>query len=258
MPSLLCAHVPWLRLAEHRSFILEKQINPEVYLSADALDAMHWHVMSDFAADLAGNGLSCTIHAPFMDLNPGSVDPAVRRVTAQRVEQTLRAAELLRARVVVFHPGYSRLTYGSVQDAWIAGSIEFWCKYLPSLRQIGCTVALENIFEEEPSILRRVLEGIGDPCVGHCFDSGHFNMFARVPLEDWFAELGSFVLEAHLHDNHGDADEHLPVGDGQIDFGRVTGLLKRYAPRAVWTLEAHSRERLVRSLKAIQQYLEGE
>ncbi len=258
MPSLLCAHVPWLRLAEHRSFILEERINPEVYLSADALDAMHWSAMSDFAAELAANQLSCTIHAPFMDLNPGSVDVAVRKVTAQRVEQTLRAAELLGARSVVFHPGYSRLTYGSVQDAWINSSIEFWSGYLQLVRNIGCRVALENIFEEEPSTLRRVLDGISDPVVGHCFDSGHFNMFGRVSLENWFAELGSFVIEAHLHDNHGHADEHLPVGDGQIDFGQVTGLLKRYAPQAVWTLEAHSRERLVRSLRAIQQYLEGE
>lgn len=255
MPSLLCAHVPWLRLAEHRSFILEERINPELYLSADALDVMHWSTLSGFAADLAGNGLSCTIHAPFMDLNPGSVDLAVRKVTAQRVEQTLRAAELLSARVVVFHPGYSRLTYGSVQAAWIDGTIEFWNGYLQHLRNIGCKVALENIFEEEPSTLRRVLDGINDPVVGHCFDSGHFNMFARVSLEDWFAELGSFVFEAHLHDNHGHADEHLPVGDGQIDFEKIACLLHRYAPQAVWTLEAHSRERLVRSLKAIQQYL---
>lgn len=256
MPSLLCAHVPWLRLAEHRSFVLEERINPELYLSADALDAMNWRALSDFAADLAGNGLSCTIHAPFMDLNPGSVDSAVRVVTAQRVDQTLRAAELLRARVVVFHPGYSRLTYGSAQDAWIEGSIEFWRGYLPSLRQIGCKVALENIFEEEPSTLRRVLKGLDDPLIGHCFDSGHFNMFATVTLEEWFTELGRFVFEAHLHDNHGHADEHLPVGDGQIDFGQVTALLKRHAPQAVWTLEAHSKERLERSLKAVQQYLE--
>lgn len=256
MPSLLCAHIPWCCLAEQRSFLLQARINPEVYLSADALDSMPWDSMAAFSADLAGEGLSCTIHAPFMDLNPGSVDTAVRKITAQRVEQTLRAAELLAARVVVFHPGYSRLTYGALKDVWVERTIEFWCNYLADVQRIGCRVALENIFEEEPSTLRRVLVGINDPVIGHCFDSGHFNMFARVLLEDWFAELGSFVVEAHLHDNHGHADEHLPVGEGQIDFRQVTGLLKQYAPQAVWTLEAHSRERLVRSMVAIEQYME--
>jgi sugar phosphate isomerase/epimerase len=114
---------------------------------------------------------------------------------------------------------------------------------------------LENIFEEEPSTLRQVLDRINDPLVGHCFDSGHFNMFATVSLQQWFAVLGDRIVESHLHDNHGQADEHLPVGEGQIDFELVTSLLKQYAPDAVWTLEAHSRERLERARNAIQKYL---
>jgi len=65
MPSLLCAHIPWCCLAEQRSFLLQARINPEVYLSADALDSMPWDSMAAFSADLAGEGLSCTIHAPF-------------------------------------------------------------------------------------------------------------------------------------------------------------------------------------------------
>ena len=255
MPSLICAHLPWQRFAEHRSFILEERLPPEIFLSAESLDGMDWALLASFAADLAERGLSCTIHGPFMDLNPGSVDPAIREITARRVEQTLRAAELLRARVLVFHPGYSRLTYGSASTVWVDNSIRFWRSQLPWIRQIGCRIALENIFEDEPSTLRQVLEGINDPAVGHCFDSGHFNMFAQVSLEEWFASLGSCIVESHLHDNHGDSDEHLPVGDGEIDFVRVTGLLHRYAPDAVWTLEAHSRERLERSRIAIQPYL---
>ncbi|CAH2030430.1 sugar phosphate isomerase/epimerase family protein [Trichlorobacter ammonificans] len=258
MPSLLCAHLPWLRLAEHRSFVLTERINPELFLPAEALESMDWELLTSFSHELAGAGLSCTIHGPFMDLNPGSVDPAIRESSGMRVDQTLRAAGLLKARVVVFHPGYSRLSHGSVQDVWVENSIAFWRERLPAIRAAECCVALENIFEDEPSTLRRVIEGIGDPLVGHCFDVGHFNMFARVSLEEWFAELGRHILESHLHDNFGQSDDHLPVGDGAIDFTRVSGLLHRFAPQAVWTLEAHSRQRLERSLKAIQQYLREE
>lgn len=255
MPSLICAHLPWQRLAEHRSFILAERLPPEIFLTAESLDSMDWTLLASFAADLAERGLSCTIHGPFMDLNPGSVDPVIREVTAKRVEQTLRAAELLRARVLVFHPGYSRLTYGSASSLWIDNSVNFWRNRLERIRGIGCRIALENIFEEEPSTLKAVLDGIDDPAVGHCFDSGHFNMFAQVSLEEWFAVLGGHIVESHLHDNHGDNDEHLPVGEGEIDFERVTALLHQYAPDAVWTLEAHSRERLERSRRGIQRYL---
>lgn len=255
MPSLLCAHIPWPRLEEHRSYLLDERINPELYLPADSLDTLNTADMRTLANDLVSHGLSCTIHATFMDLNPGSVDRAVREATRQRVEQTLDCAELLKARVVVFHPGYSRLSYGSAVEVWVANTVAFWQQQLPRIRQAGCKVALENIFEEEPSTLVQVLNQLDRNLFGHCFDSGHFNMFCTVSLEEWFTALGSFIIESHLHDNHGVADEHLPVGEGEIDFQKVTDLLKQYAPQAVWTLEAHSRERLERSMQAIQRYL---
>ncbi len=255
MPSLLCAHIPWPRLEEHRSYLLEERINPELYLPADALDSLSMTQLASLANDLRSHGLSCTIHAPFMDLNPGSVDRAIRETSRQRVEQTLVAAEKLQAKVVVFHPGYSRLSYGSAVDSWAANTVHFWQERMPQIRQAGCRVALENIFEEEPSTLELVLRQLDSNLFGHCFDSGHFNMFTTVSLEAWFAVLGNYIIESHLHDNHGQADEHLPVGEGEIDFPLVTSLLQHHAPDAVWTLEAHSRERLHRSLQAIQQYL---
>ncbi len=255
MPSLLCAHVPWPRLEEHRSYLLEQRINPELYLPSESLDTLDPGLMSIFSRELADRGLSCTIHATFMDLNPGSVDRAVREVTRQRVEQTLDCAELLRAGIVVVHPGYSRLTYGSAVEGWVAQTVAFWQHQQDRIRQAGCRVALENIFEEEPSTLLQVLKQLDRSLFGHCFDTGHFNMFATVSFEEWFDALGEYIVESHLHDNHGQADEHLPVGEGEIDFRKVTDLLKQYAPQAVWTLEAHSRERLERARCNIQHYL---
>jgi sugar phosphate isomerase/epimerase len=139
--------------------------------------------------------------------------------------------------------------------AWLKNSISFWREFLPRAKEAGCIIAVENIFEKEPSTLRGLLEAIDDPCFCHCFDVGHWNMFTTVTLEEWFAELGRFIAECHIHDNHGRADEHLPLGEGQIDFDRVFGLLRQYAPSAVWTIEAHSAKRMERALKNIGKYL---
>jgi|GEM_PF-4343818 len=48
MPSLLCAHVPWPRLAEHRDYLLGQLINPELYLPADALDTLDGGLVRGF------------------------------------------------------------------------------------------------------------------------------------------------------------------------------------------------------------------
>ncbi len=255
MPSLLCAHIPLPRLSEYRSYLLDSRINPEIYIPSESLDSLDIGQLKLFASDLKSAGLSCTIHATFMDLNPGSVDCTVRECTRRRVQQTFEAGSILKPRVIVFHPGYSRLSYGSAVDIWVDNSISFWRDFTDSAHDIGTNIAIENIFEEEPSTIRRVLEGIDDPAAGHCFDTGHFNMFSTVSMEQWFEELGRFIFEAHLHDNHGKADEHLPVGEGEIDFELVTSLLNQLSPDAVWTLEAHSRERLERSMRNIKKYL---
>jgi sugar phosphate isomerase/epimerase len=251
----LHAHIPYLRLSEHLGYLVEHRINPEVYLPAEALDAVIWEELSAHAQALHAAGLTTTIHAAFMDLNPGALDPAIREATRRRFQQVFKAAEYLRPRVIVFHPGFDELHYGDNRMAWLKNSIEFWRDVLPRAQELGCTIAVENIFEREPSTLRGLMEAIDDPCFRHCFDVGHWNMFTTVTMEDWFAELGPFIAESHIHDNHGSADEHLPLGEGQIDFDLLFGLLRHYAPDSVWTIEAHSIGRLERALKNIGKYL---
>jgi sugar phosphate isomerase/epimerase len=176
-------------------------------------------------------------------------------VTRKRFLQVFRAAEQLKPRVIVFHPGYDELRYGGNRLDWLKNSIDFWRELIPYAKDLGCIIAMENIFEKESSTLRGLLEAIDDPCFRHCFDVGHWNMFTTVSMEEWFAELGPFIAECHVHDNHGQTDEHLPPGEGQIDFPLLFRLLDRYAPDAVCTVEAHTFQRLERALKNLSNYL---
>ncbi|MBK5277063.1 MAG: sugar phosphate isomerase/epimerase [Desulfuromonadales bacterium] len=249
------AHIPYSRLAEQLEFLVSVSINPEVFFSADALDHIVWEELSAQARVLHSAGLATTIHAPFLDLNPGALDPSIREVTRKRFQQVFLAAQQLKPRVIVFHPGYDDLRYGGNRLDWLKNSIDFWREFVPCARELGCIIAMENIFEKEPSTLRALLEAIDDPCFRHCFDVGHWNMFTSVSLEEWFTELGPFMAECHIHDNHGQADEHLPPGEGLIDFSHLFGLLRQYAPGAIYTIEAHTVERLERALKALKNYL---
>lgn len=249
------SHVPHPQLATYLNYVIDNQINPEVFFSAEALDNIIWEELAAQSYTLHAAGLSTTIHAPFLDLNPGALDPNIRAATLGRFQQVFKAAELLRPEVIVFHPGYDELRYGDNRLAWLKNSISFWRELLPIAKELSTVIAVENIFEKEPSTLRGLLEAIDDPNFRHCFDVGHWNMFTTVSLETWFNELGPYIAECHLHDNRGQFDEHLPLGEGRIDFDRVFELLKQYAPEAVWTIEAHSKERLERALNNIEKYI---
>ena len=255
MHANIHANVPYSRLSEHLEYIVANRINPEVFFSADSLDHIVWEELSAQARVLHTAGLRTTIHAPFLDLNPGALDPLIRQVTRQRFLQTFQAAEQLKPRVIVFHPGYDEIRYGGSRLDWLKISIDFWTEFLPRAQEIGCIIAIENIFEKEPSTLRGLLEAIDQPCFRHCFDVGHWNMFATGTLEEWFTELGPYMAESHIHDNHGQADEHLPPGEGLIDFSKLFALLRHHAPQALWTIEAHTIERLERARTALEKYL---
>lgn len=249
------AHIPYLLLNRHLEMVTGKRINPEIAFSCDALDAAVPSDLVSIAEVLALHDLKATIHAPFMDLNPGAVDPLVWQATLERFNQVMDAAEILRPTVIVFHPGYDRWRFGDKKQRWLDNSLRIWEKILLRGERIGCVIAVENIFEEEPSTLRMLLDALDSPLFRHCFDVGHFNLFARVSMEDWFAELGNRIAEAHIHDNHGTRDEHLPPGEGSIDFQKFFSLLRRFAPDAAYTLEAHDREILERAFRNLMEYL---
>ena len=255
MSKRVFAHVPFNRLGTHLPFFLERRLNPEIFFSGEALDALTPGELAAVAARLRDAGLSCTIHAPFMDLNPGSLEGLLRDATRHRFNQVLDAAEQLRPEVMVFHPGFDRWRYGEATELWLGHSAVAWRSVLERARSIGTVIAVENIFEEEPGTLRALFELVDDPLLRHCFDVGHWNLFKKVGMEQWFEALGDRIAEVHIHDNRGTRDDHAPPGEGAIDFGLFFRLMERYAPDAAYTIEAHSREHLEQSLAALEQQL---
>ncbi|HET6420746.1 MAG TPA: sugar phosphate isomerase/epimerase family protein [Geobacteraceae bacterium] len=249
------AHVPYALIRHHLDFIVERRINPEIAFNSDSLETAVRSELVSIAETLASNNLKATIHSPFMDLNPGAVDPLVWEATFCRFNQVFDVAEIIRPTIIVFHPGYDRWRFGDKRRQWLDNSIKIWEKMLVRSEKTGSVIAVENIFEEEPSTLRELFEQIDSPMFRHCFDTGHFNLFSRVSMEEWFAEVGGYIAETHIHDNNGTKDDHLPIGEGNIDFGRLFGLLNRYAPGSAYTIEAHSRENLERAMKNLSAFL---
>lgn len=255
MPERLHVHLPYRSLAAAEPLLFRQRLQPEVAFTGPDLDQLSLPELRDFGRRLAGAGLAVTVHGPFHDLNPGALEPLVLKVTAQRFEQSLEAAAALQARLVVFHPGYDRWKYGGRDHLWLEQNLRFWPPLLETARQAGVAIAIENIFEFEPRTLVALLETIDRPDFGHCFDVGHWQLFAETSLEDWFAALAPRLLHLHLHDNHGTADDHLPVGEGAIDFRRLFALVDQLPSRPSMTLEAHDEAALQRSLIAVAPFI---
>jgi sugar phosphate isomerase/epimerase len=244
-------HIPYHKISEHLSFIRQEKLNLEIYLESKTLDSISREDISHLKKQLDYNP-SLTIHAPFMDLSPGAVDSKVRDVTMERFYHVLDIAKELKVKCVVFHSGYEKWKYALNIDLWLEQSLITWRAMMKKAEEIGVKISIENIFEDEPENLRLLMEKMEDKNFGICFDSGHFNLFSKVSLEDWLRQLKPYIIELHLHDNNKTSDQHLPIGDGTFDFGKLFSDIK--GKDLIYTLEAHNPEDAKKSIERLKGY----
>lgn len=245
-------HIPYHKIAEHLSFIRQEKLNLELYLESKTLDSISREVILQLKNHLDYNP-SLTIHAPFMDLSPGAVDSKVRAVTMERFYHVLDIAKELKVKCVVFHSGYEKWKYALNIDLWLEQSLLTWRPLVKKAEEIGAKIAIENIFENEPTNLRMLIEKMKNNSFGICFDSGHFNLFSKVSLEDWLGHLKPYIIELHLHDNNKTSDQHLPIGEGTFDFGKLFSAMK--GKDLIYTLEAHNPENAKKSMAQLNKFI---
>ena len=242
-------HIPFDKIDQYIDFIIKNRLNLEIYFSSAVLDIVSVQNIYEVREKLVHKP-SLSFHAPFMDLSPGAVDSQVREATLKRFGQTLDMAEILRPKAIVFHSGYEKWKYALNTDIWLEKSLLTWQPLNAQAAAIGVKIAIENIFEDEPSNLKLLMKEMDSPNFGICFDTGHFNLFSKAPLEIWMSSLKPYFIELHLHDNDKTSDQHLPVSAGTFDFKTFFGLLGD--KQSIYTLEAHSTESVLKSMKALQ------
>ncbi len=216
---------------------IEQRRAPEILLDAKALEHFTEQDYTDVAARLNAAGLPCSFHGPFVDLSPGSSDPGILEVTRHRLAQVLTPAAILRPRSVVCHVGYDPLRHVWRRERWLEIAAETWSWLAARLDELGSRLMLENVLEHTPEDLAPLFASLAGQPLGWCLDVGHVAVFGQAPMADWIARLGPALGQLHLHDNHGAWDEHLPPGQGDIDFAATFAALASCPPPRTVTLE---------------------
>ncbi len=242
------AHLPLGKLNQYIESFLKHHINIELYANADDLDNTPIDRFTEWANMFQDKGIEITIHAPYMDLSPGGIDSKIRRASLERMIQLMDIAKILNPHIIAVHPGYDHWRNSRTLNQWTSNSASFWREILDYTANSSFKLAIENIFEQTPESLQKLIENIGSPRFGFCFDTGHFNLFSKVPLEKWFETLGPYLIETHIHDNKGDKDSHLPIGEGTFPFSVFFDLLSDMPGNPILTFECHSEEGVLTSV----------
>ena len=174
-----------------------------------------------------------------------------------RHRASIRLCAAFGVRTLAFHTGN---TFNSIfgqhltLDDYYRMLIRSIEELLPDAEKYDVILALENQWTplNHSRNLLRVMEHFRSDCLGLCYDSGHGNLTEKgasfppgrscVPViwndlgipveweENLIEKFSPYLVNCHLHDNHGMEDEHNLPGGGNVDWARIFTVLRR-SPR---------------------------
>ena len=185
-----------------------------------------------------------SIHAPYADTNLSADDDLIREWILKRVRASIRFASELDSKCLVLHPGWTTAT-----EPFMRG--RSWGLNIRSLRWLqryagayGVEVLLENVPNPTPYLLVslddfRLFDEEMTPSLGYVLDIGHSNLLGET--QGFIDEFGPKIKHVHVSDNEGEADSHLPISEGTIDWEKSIDSLKNIGFNGWVVIESYSK-----------------
>jgi sugar phosphate isomerase/epimerase len=183
-----------------------------------------------------------SFHAPFAErIDITSLDESQRAASVREVITAAEAAALLGVRHLVVHPGPERshLPAGDERQRRLEHVARSLDQIATHCQHLGLTCVLENklphlLFGNTADMLW-ILGAMTVTDVGVCLDTGHAHLAGEIDTA--IQKLSRHLRMIHASDNSGHGDDHLPPGQGKIDWVRLLGLLRDHSFRGSIMME---------------------
>jgi len=205
-----------------------KEVLPEV-----AKEFKHWEIFAEAEHHLRGveglfktmkdaYSMTYSIHAPISDINLASLNERIREDSVIEMLATLESAANLDIGLVTVHPGLTSMSVPYMEEKAVMKAK----KSLGALDRLsdeyGVAVAVEMLGQTAEE-MKDLLDGTN---LRMCFDIGHANTTGQI--DEFISQFKDRFINIHIHDNNGKMDEHLTLGEGNIDFKKVLSDLGNY------------------------------
>jgi len=233
---------------EFLKYATENNYNLEIatFASSDVLDTNWKSLLKEYKDKLKNFKGIISTHGAFRDLLITSRDAKIRKVAEERIYHNLDIAKELGAKYIVFHGNFnSHIGHKIYKEKWIKKNTEFWKSVVKKYKII---IVLENLWEPEPELFKGLIDGVNSLFLKVCFDTGHANIFSRVPITKWFSVLKNDIVYIHINDNKGKVDNELIPGKGNIDWKSLSNAVKRNKIKPNIVFEVGNLEKTIKSI----------
>lgn len=158
-----------------------------------------------------------TMHGAFLDITLHSSDARIRKISDERMRQSMDIAMAMGLRGVIFHTNFIATFYDEqYRQNWLDKNIAYFTALAEEYPNIE--IYIENMFDLEPDLFTAFGKAT-EHCatLSLCLDIAHAHL-SRVPIEEWLAQARPFIHHVHINDNDGYHDLHQAVGQGCINW----------------------------------------
>ena len=205
-----------------------------------------------------------SLHAPFgHDVNFTNSDDALRRQGLHKLACAADALQALGGRLYVIHPGDEDQRWAWEREKRLSLSVRSLTEVWERCHERGLTLVLEtplpHLLGGHPEDFAWILERLPVEGTSVCVDTSHTALghWLFECLERFSARIGHIQVS----DNRGTTDDHLPPGEGIIDWERVIATLDRIDYRGTFMLEVAGTGELgsdlARLVAAVERTLQG-
>lgn len=198
-----------------------------------------------------------SVHGPLGNASLASTNPGIWKESVRQHVETIRLTQELGATVLVVHPG--ELRDPRFREEARQRARDALATLAEQARRNAIVLALENCgryllsIDDTAQDLADLVRATGSEHLRVCLDIGHGAVAKN--NEELVRLLGNEIVHLHVHDNHGERDEHLPLGWGSIDLSFLRPFLRRFDGMAiaeiVWSKGKgeHTPEELVKAMR---------
>jgi len=243
---------------------------PEESLAKISKEFDHWEIVSEgehylqlimgrLKAAAPSYNIKFSIHAPISDVNIASLNERIRESSTLEIIAAMEHAIELNANMVTFHPGLQSVIVPGQERKSMDKAKRSIRTIDRLMNEFGIVAALENL-PMMPTFgfmigktAKEMSELIDGTEMKICFDIGHANTVGQI--DDIVDLLGDRIVNVHIHDNKGSNDDHMTIGDGNIDFNKVLSKLSKY--KGKYIIESRSLESAVTSRERLKELLDS-
>ena len=223
-------------------------------LGLEYVELVHQFPSENIDVDmLESYDLKYTIHAPFMDVNIATLQDKSRINSVNQIKDSIDFANEINAEAVVVHPGLASFL---CKKYFLDDVYKYANESIKEIGEYGADLGVLTTVENMPdfdSMIYQNIEDLNELLVSldmtMTLDIGHANHMGYSPE----AMIFDSIKHVHAHDNFGDDDSHLALGEGSIELNTIINTLEKKNYDVIYIIEVNDFDSIKKSYEYMKE-----